>query len=193
MGTRRFTSIEEKDSRVKWEKADVLTAEKLKAAIKSRQIYTLRSVRGSGVSSIFLVFPVLLLLFYFFVIAETQPFYVHIIVVSALSIFFFGYLIRFIKHPPRPSFNFKNRDIWIKRAKCNDLFISGTGSDKKYLAAFQMGTVHVCLRMRLFQYQVNPVGEEYIFFKFNKQYGNTWEAVSAVDVEKFAVLKPPES
>lgn len=104
LGTRRFSSIEPIDSRVKWEKADAETAKKLKAAIQSKYIYKLRSVRGGGVSAMFLVFPVLLLLFYFLAIAKSQSFYVHIIVVCAMCIFFFAYLIRYAKHPPRPFF-----------------------------------------------------------------------------------------
>lgn len=186
MGTRRFYSIEEENSRIKWEKADKATAKKLRSAIKNPQIYKLKSTRGIGPSIIFLIFPILLLLFYLFLIAESQPFYMHIVVVCAVSFFFFTYLItRYLKTPPRPRFNLENYDIWIKRAKCTDIFTSGIGSDEQYFAAFNIGRVHVSLRLYRFQYKANPVGEEYIFFKFNNKHGNPWQAVSTNDIENF--------
>ena len=48
-----------------------------------------------------------------------------------------------------------------------------------YYANFQKGGGHICIRLAWYEYDANPTGKEYIFYKFNDRTGNRWTAIAS--------------
>ena len=191
MGTRYFSATEKEDSRIKWEKADSVTAGKLALAINK---YSSGLVTAK-VARILVFFPaviwLILLVLYITLLAE------HILqsgisselvfyLVFGAAIVFLGILLltRYIRFRPY-LYPEKQPDIWIFRAKCSDAGTHGMGSDMSYHAYFQKGGGHIAIRITGYEYKLNPTGKEYLFFKFNDRTGNRWAAIPAEKLDEF--------
>ena len=66
--------------------------------------------------------------------------------------------------------------IYIFRTKCAGVRTSGMRHDSHY-AVFQKNGSHICIPLQWFEYETNPTGKEYIFYKFNDCTGNRWAAI----------------
>lgn len=190
MGTRHFSPVEEKNSRIRWEVADADIAPRLAAAI-NKNSHGLINAKAARVI-VFIPGLILLAITAGFVRLFVRNFErlfqgveIYIYLFFALAIVFFGVFLlrRYIKFRPY-LYPERQQTIWIFRAKCSDTHISGMTSDQSYYANFQKGGGHICIRLQWSEYQANPVGEEYIFFKFNDRTGNRWAAIAAKKLDE---------
>lgn len=185
MGTRHFYPVEEKNSRIQWEKADPDTAQKLVSAINKNS----HGIVSAKIARVVVFFPGVILLVllagylnliknnYARLVFDIELFFY--ILYGALIVFFSVFMLRrYIKFRPY-LYPEKQPDIWIFRAKCGDISRSGMRSDETYYANFQKGGGHICIRIQWFEYKANPTGKEYIFYKFNDHTGNRWAAIAA--------------
>ena len=203
MGTRYFSSVEKKDSRIKWEKADSATAEKLRVAARNK-------VSSVERITVFLpVFtPMVVLVVFFFmtkemilsILSSNPDIPVGIIVSVFVLVFSVVILIDCIKKLPY-LYPEKQQNIWVFRAKCSDVatfnmirhFDRGengfTAEFDRYLqnhACFQKGGVHIAIPLSSDENESNLIGKEYIFYKFNEGCGNRWQAVQADKLDEIA-------
>ena len=185
MGTRYFSRVEEKGSRIKWEKADPVICEKLRTAIR-------HDVSGFERSTVFIpvVIPIgLVAIFLFAAVKMDPPIWFSVPYISAGVLFFLFLLMNRMKALPY-LYPEKQQSIWIFRAKCSNVTafhmsrnsFDGSFSEEidRFLqnhACFQRGGVHISIPLR--DRESSPVGKEYIFYKFNVRCGNRWAAVRA--------------
>lgn len=186
MGTRHFYSTEQKDSKIKWIKADEDTARKLTSAIAKQHGSALRGV-AMFMELFFMTIPVVLLLaFAGFGYRQGIPMLVLIFCILFICAMLARQISQFKKHLPHylPQ---KQSDIWIVRVKCSDVHTSGMTSSRDYYAAFNIAGGHVRVRIPREVYHANPAGKPYILYKFNARHGNAWQAIaeaSLVDGEE---------
>ena len=185
MGTRRFSKVEEKNSRIKWAKADPITKQKLSVAI-NKYSHGLVSARVARVLVFIpsIVLLVLLIIFLSKVKNSNTPLVVFIIFFVTLTFFTIFFLIESIKFRPY-LYPERQHDIWIFRARCEGRSTFGQGSDEVYFATFQKGGGHISIRISGYEYDSNPIGTEYIFYKFNDRCGNQWAAIEETKLDKF--------
>ena len=191
MGTRYFSPVEEKDSRIKWERADANTAPKLALAI-NKYAHGIVSAKVARII-VFLPGVILLVLLGGYLILLRNN-YVRLVsdiegvfyILFALLIVFFSIflLVRYIKFRP---YLYPERQpcIWMFRTKCYEVSTMGIGSDKRYCAHFQKGGGHISIRLTYSEYKMNPTGNEYIFYKFSNQTGTRWSAIPADKLDEF--------
>ena len=181
MGTRHFSSVEGKDSRIKWEKADPDMAKKITAAIKN-DVGRIKLGIGSAAVFVPVVILVGLMTAFFFMTRETPaPLFFSVPFVSGGCALFVIALWRCIKLLPY-FYPEKQTDVWAFQAKCGEVCSSGIGSDERYYATFQKGGGHISLDLGWCN-EPELVGKEFIFYKFNERCGNRWAAVRAELVE----------
>jgi|GEM_PF-1659267 len=192
MGTRYFSRVEAKDSRIKWEKADAATCDKLLAVIRN-------DVSGFARCTVFapIFVPIgLLALFLFAAVRVTPPLVFSVSYVCGGVAFFLLLLVNRIRELPY-LYPEKQRNIWIFRAKCADITAfsrarqyssdgSFTESFDRFLqnhACFQKGGMHIAIPLPEGECGSDLVGKEYVFYKFNERRGNRWVAVPAVLID----------
>lgn len=144
VGTRYFSPVEEKDSRIQWEQADVKTARKLALAVNKYA----HGIASSKVGRIIVFLPgvilFVILIGYLYLLKSNYARLVFDVegvfyILFALSIVFFaifllGQYIRF-RHYLYPE---RQPCIWIFYAKCYEVSTMGVGSDERYYAHFQI-------------------------------------------------------
>ena len=182
MGTRHFSSVEERGSRIKWIKADPDMARKLAAAIKNDAGPIPMFIGRINVFAPLVILIGLLTAFFYMTKETPAPLFFSIPFVSAGCVFFVLFLWRGIKLLPY-FYPEKQADIWIFRAKCGEVYSSGIGSDERYYATFQKGGGHISLDLGWCN-EPELVGKEFIFYKFNDKCGNRWTAIRADAVER---------
>lgn len=183
MGTRRFHSVEQKDSRIKWERADAETTRKIILALKkNRYGLWVRLLTGFP----FVIFLALLLGFLVKIFRNPDLIDTASMIFSAFcfTIIFVVYLVRYIKLRPYLYLE-RQSGIWIFRAKCADIniILRNSGRERRYYAYFQKGGIHISIPIRQSVHKANPKGEEYIFYKFNNRTGNRWAALAAHELD----------
>ncbi|MFV0400584.1 MAG: hypothetical protein ACK5LX_08195 [Oscillospiraceae bacterium] len=184
MGTRYFSAVEKKDSRIKWATADALTAQKLAAAINktSHGLVTAKAAR------IVVFFPAVLLLSFlvgYIILVQGSPTPLAFSILFILAVLFFSahFLIGYIKFRPY-LYPERQPGIWIFRAKCSDIATRGAHNEYHY-AFFDKGGGHIQIKISRRVYDSNPVGKVYIFYKFNDRPGNRWAAIAAEELDKY--------
>jgi len=213
MRMRHFGEVEEKNSRIKWEKADPVTKQKLSAAINK---YSFDSVPIKVVRvlvftpGLFILVP--LIIFLSQIKNSDTPLVVSIIVYASLAFFAIVFLNIYIKFRPylyperqpdiwifqakcdgreawgrndgpaeREMYE-RQPDIWIFQAKCDGRYacVGRNGEDferEVYFANFQKAGGRMRIKISEHEYESNPIGEKYIFYKFNDRCGNRWAAI----------------
>ena len=184
MGTRHFYPTEQKHSRIKWEIADAETARSLAAAIQ-KYSYGLVNAKVARVVVftpgvlllVILVGFLSLLIRNYSRIVGSIEIYFYIFYLVAIVFFAVFLLVRYIKFRP---YLYPERQpcIRIFRAKCASLSTRGMRRND-YYANFQKGGGHICIRIEWHEYDANPTGKEYIFYKFNDRTGNRWTAIAS--------------
>ena len=184
VGTRHFYPVEKKDSRIKWERADVDTAKKLASAIHKNSYGTAMIM----VARIVVLFPfaILLTILVMFLgllkinyarIVNDTEIVVYIFYAACILFFLVFLVIRYMKMRPY-LYPARQKRMWIFRTKCASTSVSGMRRND-YYANFQRGGDHICIQIQWPEYQANPKGKEYIFYKFNDRVGNRWAAIAA--------------
>ena len=182
MRMRHFGEVEEKNSRIKWEKADPVTKQKLSAAINK---YSFDSVPIKVVRvlvftpGLFILVP--LIIFLSQIKNSDTPLVVSIIVYASLAFFAIVFLNIYIKFRPY-LYPERQPDIWIFQAKCDGRYacVGRNGEDferEVYFANFQKAGGRMRIKISEHEYESNPIGEKYIFYKFNDRCGNRWAAI----------------
>ena len=182
MRMRHLGEVEEKNSRIKWEKADPVTKQKLSAAINK---YSFDSVPIKVVRvlvftpSLFILVP--LIIFLSQIKNSDTPLVVSIIVYASLAFFAIVFLNIYIKFRPY-LYPERQPDIWIFQAKCDGRYacVGRNGEDferEVYFANFQKAGGRMRIKISEHEYESNPIGKKYIFYKFNDRCGNRWAAI----------------
>jgi hypothetical protein len=181
MGTRHFTHVEPKDSRIKWTKADPDMVRKIAAAMeRNAGIVPLSTGRKIIIPILFL--PLTMLYFFHMVTKNTEaPLWFSVPYIAAAILFFALFIGRYVKNIPY-MYPEKRSDIWIFQAKCQEI---STDYDRDhFFASFNKGGGFIQIRISHQEYDLNPVGKTYIFYKFNDKFGNPWNAILEEKMEK---------
>ena len=172
---------EPKDSRIVWEKADPGTAERLRAAIRRSSAFG--HPLGRILTLPLLLFPLFFLAFYFLGLKDEAPLAFSVVFITVplifIGVFIYGYLEQV------PSLHQRQHpEIWTFGAKCVTIRNYAPSHRDECIAEFHKGGKKIYLRLYGDEYKFEPVGKEYIFYKFNEQRGNRWRAVRAELLEQ---------
>lgn len=195
IGMKKLSEIEKKDSRIKWTKVDPLTVQKLKMAIIARKkadrlpIWLTIYIGMILNSFAFLVLGIFLLL----AKERNTPYWISGVFISAFAIFYLVVIISIIREKNHIYIK-KQSDIWIFRAKCAEAFegtttssmpkLSSSNSGRTaYYAWFNKGGDRFRIEISKLELDSRPVGEEYIFYKFNDRRGNQWMGIPTKHVD----------
>jgi len=178
MFKRHPLNFEGKNSRIEWEKADTVFAEKLRAAIRRDSAFG--TLFGRIVVGAMVLFPLLFVVFFLVELRKSAPFYFAIPFLSVpgffIGIFLFGALMQvpFLHRKVYPN-------IWIFHSKC--VQYTRTNSPRGVdTAAFHKSGQKIYVALHGEGYKFDPVGKDYIFYKFNDRRGNRWQVVQAAKV-----------
>ena len=160
MGVRHFKPREEKDSRIKWEKADALTAKKLAIALKKEQnpigLFIFAAMGLFGFCFLWVLIGALVLMF---MRGEGHVFYAFIL---GYAIFLVGFMI-FRGAEYRPYLNpAKQKDVWIFYATCQDAPNYGMRRPSD-MATFNKGGRHIAITIPHDEFLQKPAGKTYVF------------------------------
>ena len=173
---KQYGRAEKDDSQIKWEKADPTTAEKLRAVSRRQSMHG--GVWGWVIISLFGIISVRLFLFLFFELKAPLYFAVPVMTVSLIfiGIFLFSVLMQ------NPGLHRKMYpNVWIFHSKCGSIinYIPSQRSIGTGMGVFHKGGQKIYLDVSGDGYKSDPVGKDYIFYKFNERRGNAWQAVQA--------------
>lgn len=170
-----YTSKEEKDSNIEWEKLNSQMVPKLLMVINKK----LKPEPVEIVFGFFILFFVLnFIAFYIMlIITEKPPVYFSFLF---LGICFSFIVILFLAFVKPFIFPIKKSDIWIFRSKCTSVSIYHSGTNSRPYAYFNIGKEkNIMIKIkRIESIKKEPVGKEYIFYKFNDRKKSPWRAVS---------------
>jgi len=170
-------NYEPKDSRIEWEKLDSDTTRRLLAAI--RKDNALGTPIGRIIVTAIFFFPISMLVFLIREFSSTNtpflltiPFLAPLIII--ITIFIIGYLqqIPWIHEKIHPN-------IWVFHSKCNTIRNYNPSHHNNCIAEFHKRGKKIYLHLLGDEYKSDPVGKDYIFYKFNNRTGNYWKAIQA--------------
>ena len=183
------TNVEPESSRIEWEKADPITAKKLAGALK-------KNSAPAWLVNLLLSFPTAFLLYFLVacVIMASKSSFPEIIALCILGIFpaclFLGILAyKYLEMRPY-LYPEKQAELWIFRTKCSRVAISGSRHSSRtqdYFAYFNSKAGKISIRIPYKEYNLNPVGKEYIFFKFKNQTGKRWTNIAAEKLDEISI------
>ena len=182
----RPRNIEPKTSRIQWEKADPALRQQVVTFLHhSSGILPLRIARIIILLPGCVPFLLAALCLY---IANTSrepiPPWIVGIYLTCCAAGFLGLLYKYLRHVPY-MYPEKQPDVWFFRAKCHARHITSRhGSDHYgdyYFADFHKAGIPIHVETTHQNYQDNPAGKTFVFFKFNDRTGNPWSAFLEAD------------
>lgn len=185
---RIFKDGKEENNNIEWEKADDITTAKLTIAIKKYNGFPPATIANTMflIPTVFLLCVLVATAVEALKIPVSESFPLYIIGVFLPGLILSALFINYVKIKPY-LYPEKQSTIWIYRTKCFRRETSDrryTVSPSGYFALFNSkgGQIHIAISQN--EYDSNPVGKQYIFYKFNDRIGNPWKVIAADKLDK---------